>query len=109
MVRGVMRALLGLPIVVVLGCSNACPAPVVCSEPHLDYCPCLVVVVDTGPRPDAFVPPVDASVEDDADLDAASESDADVDADMSDANTSDANTSDANTSDAGNDSAVDGG
>lgn len=57
-----MRALLGLPFVFVVGCSNACPPPVLCTEPHPDYCPCTVPDAGSTPRPDAFVP-VDAFVE----------------------------------------------
>lgn len=75
------------------GCSNACPAPVLCTAPHPDYCPCIVV--DAG-RPDAFA-------EDDAFVDMPDAGDdANTDANMLDANVgNDANARhDANGSDA---------
>lgn len=79
-----MRSLLGLSISLVLaaaaGCSNACPPPVFCSEPHPDNCPCNID--DAGrTRPDAYVEPVDAFVDpgDDADVDAAAADDAATD------------------------------
>jgi hypothetical protein len=81
-----MRSLLGLSILVAVGCSNACPAPVLCTEPHPDYCPCLTA--DTGPvvHPDAFVDPNDAYVEPSDDGGA---SDADLDGGLDDAGAAD--------------------
>ena len=57
-------------LVLVVGCSNACPPPVVCTSPHPDYCPCLLP--DMG-RPDAYVEPDDAFVGDDAGIDASAD------------------------------------
>lgn len=91
------RICLGISIAIAvfgsIGCSNACPAPTSCSLPHPDYCPCLVDDAST-PRPDAYVPPVDAAGAGDAgESDAASELDAaGIDAgDSPDAATADAN------------------
>ena len=77
-----MRSLLGLSVLLVVGCSNACPAPVLCTEPHPDYCPCLIPDGGSMP-PDAYVDPVDAFVvpTDDAAVDAGA-SDANVDANV---------------------------
>lgn len=74
-----MRSLLGLSFFVVVGCSNACPPPVLCTQPLPDHCPCTLA--DTGPvdHPDAFVEPVDAHV-DDGGTDAGEPVDANVDA-----------------------------
>ena len=82
-----MRSVLALVISVgVASCSNACPAPVLCTAPHPDYCPCIVT---DGGRPDAFV-------DDDAFIDMPDAGDdANSDANAVDANR-DANTVDAN-------------
>jgi len=77
-----MRSLLGLSFFVVVGCSNACPPPVLCNQPHPDYCPCTIPpAADTGPvdHPDAFVEQVDAHA-DDGGTDANESVDANVDA-----------------------------
>lgn len=67
-----MRSLLGLSfLLLAVGCSNACPPPVLCTQPHPDNCPCNVDDAGSTPRPDAYREPVDAFVADDADLDAA--------------------------------------
>jgi hypothetical protein len=84
---GEMRSLLGLSsvlLVLVVGCSNACPTPPpICTDPPPDHCPCIIVAPDTGPRPDAYVEPQDAgsdAADIDADVDAAATDDAGSDA-----------------------------
>ncbi len=81
-----MRSLLGLSFFLVVGCSNACPPPVLCTNPYPDHCPCIIgPAADTGPvdHPDAFVEAVDANLDanvDDGGIDASQAIDANVDA-----------------------------
>ncbi len=94
-----MRALLGITLVLVaVGCSNACPAPVVCSAPHPSYCPCLIEDAGAMARPDAYVEPVDASLTEDA---GAADAGPTTDAGSADAGSADAGAADAGAADAG--------